>query len=104
LRAVDKTYYLGTYDEYVAEKNASTLPKVSVKKYTHEEMLERAQKRVDKASAKLAKATDKAKQHPKEDVYEFKETIAIGEMNLAILLLNLVEEGNYTYERGTVTD
>ena len=103
IKGEDGVYFMGTYEQFVAKKVAAT-PKKPTKTYTPEEMQVIAQKRFDKASKSQAHSRTKANDNPGNRVYELRAEIADKNLELASLLLEAANSGNFVYERGNVSD
>lgn len=102
MKGEDGVYYMGTMDEYEAKRaGGSGLGK---KELTVEEVIERAQKREDKASATATKAEDKLAASPDDTILGFKAAVANAQLNLASAQLAAVQRGDYTYENVIIKD
>lgn len=103
IKGEDGVYFMGTYEQFVAKKVAAN-PKKPSKTYTPEEMQTIAQKRFDKASKSQASSRTKANDNLGDRVYELRAELADKTLELATLLLEAVNSGNFEYERGNVSD
>ena len=103
IKGEDGVYFMGTLEQFNAKKVAST-PRKPSKTYMPEEMLGLAQKRFDKASKSQAHARTKADDNPGDSVFALRADIADKNFELAQLLLNAVQSGNFEYERGNVAE
>lgn len=98
----DKTYRIGTLEEYEAKKRAfGTAP---AKAKTAQEVCDAAQKREDKASAAYSKAAEKVKDNPSDEIYAKVAELRKLELDLASMKLAKVQAGDFTYENVTVVD
>lgn len=103
LKNADGVYYMGTYAEFVASREAKSERKPA-KTYTAEQMLENAQKRVDKASKSAAACATRANDNPGDMILALKVEIANKTLELYVAMLAAAEMGEYKYERGSVAE
>lgn len=103
LKGEDGTYFMGTHGQYLTAKEAKSERKPT-KTYTIEQMLENAQKRVDKASKSAAANTTRTNDNPGDMIYQLRSSIADLNLELTKAMLAAVEMGEYKYERGSVAE
>ena len=100
MKGEDGVYYMGTMEEYEAKRAGGS--GLGRKALTEEEVVERAQKREDKASAAYTKAQEKLEQTPDNHIAALKAQIAENTLALASAMLSAVQQGDYQYENVTI--